>query len=71
MIQVQEGGWTFTLDNRKVLTINGEGITKVHRHDSMTADQLYGFALGWVAHRNMMVADSPVQEDKYPTYLLN
>lgn len=68
MIQIQEGGWTFTLDNRKVLTISGHGITKNHRHDGMTADQLHGFALGWAAHTMMVTTNSDVDQDRYPIY---
>ncbi len=69
MIQISEDDWTFTLDNRKVLTIHGNGITKTHRHDGMTPDELQGFAKGWAAHALMLSVNSDVDQDRYPVYL--
>lgn len=68
MIQVKQDGWTFTLNDQKVLVIHGEGITKTHRHNGMTADELVGFAHGWSAHHKMVTSDNPLQEQKYPVY---
>jgi|WetSurMetagenome_2_1015567.scaffolds.fasta_scaffold1543100_1 hypothetical protein len=69
MIQITEEGWTFTLDNRKVLTIHGQGMTKTYRHDGMTPDQLQGFAKGWVGHALMVSVNADIDQDKYPVYL--
>jgi hypothetical protein len=68
MIQIQEDGWTVTLTNGRDLTVSGFGITRIHRVGDMSADELVGFALGWVAYHKMVRADSPIQVEPYPVF---